>query len=71
MLVDGDIDGDSIGVAISLLEADGALDAAGWAAAPPPQAARVSGKVMAAARAAIRTKRELVKLEVMDMLGSS
>jgi hypothetical protein len=60
---EGDIDGE----AISLLEAEGAGAAVpGSAVAPPPQAARVRGNAIAAVRAAMRAKRE-----VLDILGSS
>jgi hypothetical protein len=59
---EGDIDGE----AISLLEAEGAGAVPGSAVAPPPQAARVRGNAIAAVRAAMRAKRE-----VLDILGSS
>jgi hypothetical protein len=68
MLADGeaeaDIEGDMDGEAIELAADEGAVP--GSAVAPPPQAARVSGNAIAALRAAMRAKREL-----LDILVSS
>jgi ABC-2 type transport system ATP-binding protein len=60
--IEGDIEESMDGEAISVLEAEGAMELPGSAVAPPPQAARVRGKAMAALRAAIRTKRVLDKM---------
>jgi hypothetical protein len=64
MLSEAEADGDSDieGDAIVLVDAEGAVDEAGSAVAPPPHAASARGKVMAAARVATLAKREVVNI---------
>jgi hypothetical protein len=66
MLAEGEAEADSDmeGEAIALddVAAEGAVDAPGSAVAPPPHAASVRGKLMAAARVATLAKREVVNI---------